>query len=969
MTFITLVALIVVAVLLWQRVEQLRERVGELERATLWAAHERDALPTVQDEGRPSTSPRQTVEDLAVISAPPPIPARVAARVVSVPAIETVEGHPVLDAEPETRFPPTVQAIPTRRFGFEDIFGRQLPIWAGGITLAVCGLLIVKYSIDAGLLSPLVRIVGGFMFGAGLIAGAEAALRNDDRVRDPRVRQALAGAGIATLYGSILVAANVYHLVGPIPAFVGLAAVTLLAALLSIRFGAPSAILGLVGGLAAPALVGAGEPNVPLLAFYLSLTVGGLATLGRGQRWPWLGVAALTGGFGWGLVLVLGGVLDATGSLSIGLFLLLLGIALPVLLFGGARGTLVRAGGAVAATAQLALLVATGGFAPLHWALFGLLSGAIVWLSRREAKLADLPLPALAVALLLMAVWPAPTAGRLALVLAGAALIYGGPALWRLWRETGRLGDAGAIGALAVATLALPLWHFDPIAGHGDTLLALLGAMVSGGAATMGWRVAARGLDQRFALLVSIATGLIAAADALAAPPAMIAPAWAVIAGALLLFAAHAKDRRIDVTAWLLALLVLPALLVVHGDGPSPVTRATGWLDGFHPLKTLRWLVPAAIAALFARRARSPRLRDVSAAAATLLAYVGLAQVTPPALLPLLPAIGLVALGWWRRADAATVTAGVLAALWAMAPLGQWLLAGAGALAGVPLLVTALPTPAEAATHLLAPGVALAALLWRGQAGPRLRPVCVAGVALLGVTALHIVWKQLFAIATLDAFTRFGMAERTAWEALLAFAAVAFHRRLPRVAQGLGATALAHFAWFTLLVHNPLLGVQAVGRLPVANLLLPAYGIALALLWAAGREALPGWAERARQIALMLVIGLFTLSELRQLLHGSLSASGDFTQAEDIARSILAILLAIGFLQWGIRKPNRDWRVASLLLMLAAVVKVFLFDTSGLDGLLRIGSFAALGFSLIGIGWLYSRYLPADVNPSSADAA
>ena len=58
--------------------------------------------------------------------------------------------------------------------------------------------------------------------------------------------------------------------------------------------------------------------------------------------------------------------------------------------------------------------------------------------------------------------------------------------------------------------------------------------------------------------------------------------------------------------------------------------------------------------------------------------------------------------------------------------------------------------------------------------------------------------------------------------------------------------------------------------------------------------------------------------------------------------------------------------------MLGAVLKVFLLDVSGLDGLLRIASFAALGFSLIGIGWLYSRYLPdagAPVNPSVAASA
>ena len=43
--------------------------------------------------------------------------------------------------------------------------------------------------------------------------------------------------------------------------------------------------------------------------------------------------------------------------------------------------------------------------------------------------------------------------------------------------------------------------------------------------------------------------------------------------------------------------------------------------------------------------------------------------------------------------------------------------------------------------------------------------------------------------------------------------------------------------------------------------------------------------------------------------------------------------------------------------MLIAVFKVFLIDAAGLAGLLRIASFMALGFSLIGIGWVYSRQL------------
>ncbi len=208
---------------------------------------------------------------------------------------------------------------PPRGFGFEELFGRKLPIWAGGITLAVAGMLIVKLSIEAGLLSPSVRVIAGMIFGALLIGGAELALRQEERVRDARVRQALAGAGIASLYASVLIAANLYQLIGPFAAMLGMALVTALALGLSIRFGPPSALLGLAGGLAAPALIGSESPNIPLLALYLALAVAGLAAVSRGQRWAWLGISALVGGFGWGVMLLIGGALDAPESISVAL--------------------------------------------------------------------------------------------------------------------------------------------------------------------------------------------------------------------------------------------------------------------------------------------------------------------------------------------------------------------------------------------------------------------------------------------------------------------------------------------------------------------------------------------------------------------------------------------------------------------------------------------------------------------------
>jgi uncharacterized membrane protein len=108
----------------------------------------------------------------------------------------------------------------------------------------------------------------------------------------------------------------------------------------------------------------------------------------------------------------------------------------------------------------------------------------------------------------------------------------------------------------------------------------------------------------------------------------------------------------------------------------------------------------------------------------------------------------------------------------------------------------------------------------------------------------------------------------------------------------------------------------------------------------------------------MAFIILFAFSVLRQIAHDPMPLRLGVDSREDIARSVLAIGLAVGFLRYGIARSARDWRLVSLAVMLAAVGKVFLFDASGLDGLLRIGAFAALGISLIGIGWLYSRYLP-----------
>ena len=847
--------------------------------------------------------------------------------------------------------------------GFEELFGRRLPVWAGGITLAIAGMLIVKLSIDSGLVTPPIRVISGLLFGALLIGGAEFALRYEERVRDPRVRQALAGAGLASLYASLLIAANLYHLIAPLTAMLGTAGVTALALFLATRFGAPSALLGLVGGLAAPALIGSNAPNVPLLSVYLALAVAGLCTLSRNQRWAWLGISALAGGFGWGLLLLIGGVLDTPSSISVGLYLLLLGVGIPALGFAGEHKNKLQLIAGIAAAAQMAALVATRGFALLNWGLFGLLAIASIWLARRDEALAQLPAVGSVVALLLLGAWPTPLARDFALVLFGTALIYATPAVLRLWKSGGLI-EAAEIGALGLGALLLPMFHFSHADGSNDMpfgLLALGLAAAMGACAALCWRNADRGKDARFALLATVNAVLLAGAALLLLPVWLAGVAIGVIGLALLHLGQVAQDRRFEPMAWIFAaagVLTYPC---------SQLIDATNYPDS---VDAANWAAHAGIATLFAWRARFKGGRATAQFLAPAFLYLAFAAVVAARFEPLIAPALLIATAWisrrlGERLAPALASSTLIIMAWVIEPLDYWGTAAVASLFASPMLVTDLPLAEAAITHLLAPGLAVAAaiLIAKSDGLSSQRIIGWTIAALLTVVGAHSLYKHVFAIAEATMFVHLGLAERLVWEAALAALALLAYRFDRRaVALLLAGAALAHEVFYTLLLHNPLWADQAVGAWPVLNLILPVYALAIGLVMIAKRKIpeLPDQARRALDIGQMVLLALFVFSELRQAFHGTLLVSPGLPMAEDILRSILAIALAIGFLLWGIARKQRDWRIASLVLMLGAVAKVFLFDASGLEGITRIASFVALGFSLIGIGWLYSRYLGSD---------
>lgn len=1050
-----------------------------------------EALP-VEPEAPAEAAPEPEIET-APPSPPEPMVETLPAMAWEMPAEPAVESPAEPEAAPE---PEPAPAMRRAAINFEELFGRKLPIWAGGITLAIAGVLIVKYAIDQGffgrIFTPGVQAVCGMLFGFGLIGAAEWAWRARERVADPRVSQALSGAGISTLYAALLVAANLYHLIPPLAAFAGLALVTGGALWLSLRHGMPSAVLGLAGGLAAPALTVGLDANVPMLAVYLGFTIAGLAGVARSQRWPWLALLALLGGAGWSLWLILAGkALETVGALSIGGFVVLLALVLPLFAFAGAAQRLLRSAAAVIGAAQLGLLVALGGFMPLHWGLFALIAAAGQFLAWRERELAIVPTLSAALSFLLLMLWPHPETGWLLTMGLALAAIHAGPLLARLWQAPARLQRAVELAGIAVAAPLLGLRHAEHVwTGYSlpVALCALGGALLTLGADAFGWRAPDRSGDRRFALLLATGGGLLIIA-AWFAIAYWQAPLWTMlVALAVLGLSARADDRRLEPIAATfggLALVQLVATFVpaplaepnalVEGLGAGAgltsllrwaglvlgfalfawkagsgnlrrcawvltglfaygalAQRVPGWtlpiiasavavalfaalsrreqardealmlpfaaaavlllgMTGTHPLDEwarltggseaaasvlalMRWGALLAPGLLLALRARIGALRLTGEVAAVLAGYGALAQVVPPVALPLVPSLGLIALAGssralpWPALRAAGVTLVGLVLGWAFLPLVQWSDHALRSLAGFPMR---LDHP-DLATLAIIRRLAIPALLLGGAAWlqrtrlprfPLVNLTVIGGV--IGGVALHGLYRHLFAALFGSDFIATGLLERLVWSGmLLGVGRLLLRRRRDPAEQAVPAAVLTvaaglHGLWYSLLLHNPLWSAQHVGALPALNLLIPLF-VLLPLALYQLAQALPAAVriiDRAMQPVLMLTVAGFAWASLRQAFHGTSLVQPGVSPAEDILRSILGIALAIGFLLWGIRRKRHDWRIASLVLMLAAVVKVFLFDASGLEGLLRIASFVALGFSLIGIGWLYSRQL------------
>jgi uncharacterized membrane protein len=874
------------ATVLQLEVTGLLERLSRLEDA-LDGLRQRPQAPPPQS---PATASQVPVTP--VVAAPAPPPSAEATRPEPPPVV-------ALPSAPEAPGPePAPAAAGTT---LEERLGTRWTVWAGGLLLALGGLLLVRFSIEQGIFGPGVRIALAALFSLALIAAGEWFRRTErglpvEAIPPAHVPSILTAAGTVSAFGTVYAAYALYGFLGPAAAFVLLGIIGVATMLAAALHGPALAGLGLAGSLVVPLLVTSQAPSPWPLVIYLAVVAGAAYALARFRRWLWLAAAVVVGVFFWGLVLMgqAGGGLG--GDWASALFVhagLQLALAAAFIALEPHLATLDAdatpdpiATAALAALSLLAVLALGVGRFDTQCTLFAAAAMTILALtSWRSAPAAAAAALAGFVSLGAIATWPGlmadPEPRLLAPVMAEVLRVPDNVSRFMIFTIVSSL----AIGLLAALRLergrALPVTTAGlyALAAIVPSLLALVLAYL---------RVTQFDRSIPFALfsVVLAADFYLAAYRFGGVPEASRTPATRLATGAF--------------AAGVAAAVTLAFVMVLE----------RGYL-------TVAFAVTALTTAIIADRHRIPLLRAV------------------------VVAIGFIVLGrllWDPRIMGAAV------GTW---PIFNWLLLGYG-IPAIAFLAAGYILKKEredlAARICDALGVLFAALLVFYE----IRHALNGGDPLANVSG-HVE-QGLFALMSIGFAYVLMRLDLGRANLVFRFASLAF-----------GVLSAVFIVFGLGIVENPLLNSEPIRGIPVFSSLLLAYllpGLAAVLLARAARGLRPYWyVTGAAVLAMLLLFGYVTL-EVRHLFQGDVIAIWrPASQPEIWAYSAAWLALGLIFLAYGIVRGTREPRLASAALVFLSVIKVFLYDLMGTGGLWRALSVICLGVVLIGIGLAYQKLI------------
>jgi uncharacterized membrane protein len=801
-------------------------------------------------------------------------------------------------AEPEA--PAASLQPPAHPATFEERLGTRWTVWVGGVALALGGVLLARYSIEQGIFSPAVRVALGVVFSLGLLAAGEWFRRADrasplETIPAAHIPGILTAAGTISAFGTVYAAHAFYQFIGPAAAFImlgGIGIATLLAAALH---GPALAGLGLAGALLQPLLMASQQPNPWPLVLYLAVVAGAAYMLARIRRWLWLASATVGGAVVWGFALLAPASGVAPGDWA---FALLVHVSLQLALAAAFMAVEPHLGAPDAAAApDWIATLALGALAALVILALDATRGHEHWTTFAVVTFAILGLTA----------WrSAPAAG--AGVLAGIVAL----SVIAIWPGLRTLPEPRLLAPALEGVLRLP----DNISAF-LAFAAASTASISSLATFRLWR------GRRLPLATS---GLYALA-------AVVPPLLALV---LAYLRVTQFDRSISFALFAVFLAAIFYLVADRFDkiAGADRTAATGLVIGAFASS-----VAAAMALAFVMVLDRGYL--TVAFAITALTTAIFAVVDRILLLRyVVVAIGIIVLGrvaWDPR------IMGDYVGTW---PIFNWLLLGYGVPAVVFLAAgNILKREAEDLASRLcdALGLLFAALLVFFQ----IRHALNNGDP-LAPTSGHVEQGLL-------ALTSLGFA------GVLIRLDIARANPIFRAASLVFGVISAFGVLIGLgLVQNPLFSGDPVRGPVIFSSLSLAYlvpGLAAIVLARVARGAQrPAWFVRGAAVVGLVLLFAYVTLELRHAFQGQHLLIWQSTGAPEVwSYSVAWLALGLVFLFYGLWRGSTEARLASAVLVVLSVLKVFLYDLTGIGGFWRAFSVICLGAVLIGIGLVYQK--------------
>ena len=116
------------------------------------------------------------------------------------------------------------------------------------------------------------------------------------------------------------------------------------------------------------------------------------------------------------------------------------------------------------------------------------------------------------------------------------------------------------------------------------------------------------------------------------------------------------------------------------------------------------------------------------------------------------------------------------------------------------------------------------------------------------------------------------------------------------------------------------------------------------------------WRNAIGILALILVLAFATL-QTKMLFQGKFLIAEFSSDAESYVLSVVWLALSIAMFIAGLKLMRKNIRLGGMVVMVMALLKAFGYDLWEIGGLWRIASLLGLGLCLIGVGWLYTRYV------------